>query len=111
MALLGVLALGGEQIKNSIVVLSKIRIETEQGKSPYESILDGCVSKLRPVLMVAVTTVLGMIPLTEDPFFVAMAVCIMFGLSFACVLTMIVMPVLYAIFFNVHKPVTEPPRK
>ena len=111
MALLGVLALGGEQIKNSIVVLSKIRIQTEQGKSPYESILDGCVSKLRPVLMVAVTTVLGMIPLTEDPFFVAMAVCIMFGLSFACVLTMIVMPVLYAIFFNVHKPVTEPPRK
>ena len=104
MALLGVLSLGGEQIKNSIIVLSKIRIEVNQGKDPYHAILDGSTSKLRPVLMVAVTTVLGMIPLTQDPFFAAMAVCIMFGLSFACVLTMIVMPVLYAIFFRVKNP-------
>ena len=104
MAMLGVLSLGGEQIKNSIIVLSKIRIEIDQGKPPYQAILDGSVSKLRPVLMVAVTTVLGMIPLLQDPFFGAMAVCIMFGLSFACVLTMIVMPVLYAIFFGVREP-------
>ena len=103
MALLGVLSLGGEQIKNSIVVLSKIRTEIDQGKAPYEAILDGSVSKVRPVLMVAVTTVLGTIPLLQDPFFGAMAVCIMFGLSFACVLTMIVMPALYAIFFGVHE--------
>ena len=54
--------------------------------------------------MVVVTTVLGMIPLLKDPFFGAMAVCIMFGLSFACVLTMIVMPVLYAIFFRIDEP-------
>ena len=92
MALLGVLSLGGEQIKNSIVVLSKIRHEVAQGTQPYQAILDGCVSKVRPVLMVAITTVLGMIPLLKDPFFGAMAVCIMFGLSFACILTMIVMP-------------------
>jgi multidrug efflux pump subunit AcrB len=108
MALLGMLSLGGEQIKNSIVVLSKIRSEIGAGKSPYESILDGCVSKVRPVLMVALTTVLGSIPLLTDPFFGAMAVCIMFGLSFACVLTMIVMPALYAIFFNIHEPVALP---
>ncbi|MEI8371415.1 MAG: efflux RND transporter permease subunit [Planctomycetota bacterium] len=103
MAMLGVLSLGGEQIKNSIIVLSKIRIEVEKGKSPFQAILDGSVSKLRPVLMVAVTTVLGMIPLLQDPFFGAMAVCIMFGLSFACVLTMIVMPAIYAIFFGVRE--------
>jgi multidrug efflux pump subunit AcrB len=54
------------------------------------------------VLLVAVTTVLGMIPLLQDPLFVAMASAIMFGLSFACVLTMIIVPVLYAIFFRVH---------
>ena len=108
MALLGVLSLGGEQIKNSIVVLSKIRSEIGAGKSPYESILDGCVSKVRPVLMVALTTVLGSIPLLTDPFFGAMAVCIMFGLSFACVLTMIVMPALYAIFFQIHEPAALP---
>jgi multidrug efflux pump subunit AcrB len=106
MALLGVLALGGEQIKNSIVVLSKIRTELVEGTAPYQAILKGCVSKVRPVLMVALTTVLGSIPLLKDPFFGSMAVCIMFGLSFACVLTLIVMPVLYAIFFNVHEPGT-----
>lgn len=103
MALLGVLSLGGEQIKNSIIVLSRIQTAREEGLSPYDAILDGGVSKLRPVLMVAFTTVLGMIPLTKDPFFAAMAACIMFGLSFACVLTMLVMPVMYAIFYGIHK--------
>jgi multidrug efflux pump subunit AcrB len=106
MALLGVLALGGEQIKNSIVVLSKIQTLIDAGATPYQAILDGCVSKVRPVLMVALTTVLGMIPLLKDPFFGAMAVCIMFGLSFACVLTMLVMPALYAILFDVRE--TDP---
>jgi multidrug efflux pump subunit AcrB len=104
MALLGVLSLGGEQIKNSIVVLSKIRTELEAGTPTWDAILYGCVSKVRPVLMVAITTVLGMIPLLKDPFFGAMAVCIMFGLSFACVLTMLVMPALYAILYNVREP-------
>jgi len=104
MALLGVLSLGGEQIKNSIVVLSKIRTERDAGTPAWDALLKGCVSKVRPVLMVAITTVLGMIPLLKDPFFGAMAVCIMFGLSFACVLTMLVMPALYSILYNVKEP-------
>ena len=58
----------------------------------------------RPVLMAAVTTVMGMIPLVIDPFFKAMAVTIMFGLAFATVLTLIVVPVLYAVFFRVRYP-------
>jgi multidrug efflux pump subunit AcrB len=104
MALLGVLSLGGELIKNQIVVLSKVFTEIDKGKSPYQAILDGGVSKSRPVCMVVFTTVLGMIPLLTDPFFGAMAVCIMFGLSFAAVLSLVVTPVLYAIFFNIHEP-------
>ena len=103
MALLGVLSLGGEQIKNSIVVLDKVSNEISQGKEPYQAILDGSVAKLRPVLMVAITTVLGMIPLLQDAFFASMAVALMFGLLFACVLTMIVVPVLYAIFFRIDE--------
>jgi multidrug efflux pump subunit AcrB len=103
MALLGVLSLGGEQIKNAIVVLNRITTEIHQGKDPYLAILDGSVAKLRPVLMVAFTTVLGMIPLLEDPFFAAMAVTLMFGLIFACVLTMIVVPVLFAMFFGIRE--------
>ena len=110
MALLGVLSLGGEQIKNSIVVLDKIRTEIGRGKAPYNAILDGSVTKLRPVLMVAITTVLGMIPLLQDAFFSAMAVALMFGLLFACVLTMIVVPVLYAIFYRVDEDLTIRPR-
>jgi multidrug efflux pump subunit AcrB len=104
MALLGVLSLGGELIKNQIVVLSKILTEIGEGKPAYQAILDGATSKMRPVCMVVLTTVLGMIPLVTDPFFGAMAVCIMFGLTAAAVLSLIVTPVLYAIFFGVHEP-------
>jgi multidrug efflux pump subunit AcrB len=107
MALLGVIALGGEQIKNSIVLVDEIYTQRE-GKEPYRAILDASVSRLRPVLLVAVTTVLGMIPLLQDPFFVAMAATIMFGLAFACVLTMVVVPVLYAIFFRVQETTMTP---
>ena len=75
-------------------MLSKILTEIDKGKAPYQAILDGGTSKMRPVCMVVITTVLGMIPLLMDPFFGAMAVCIMFGLSFAAVLSLIVTPVL-----------------
>jgi multidrug efflux pump subunit AcrB len=104
MALLGVLSLGGELIKMQIVVLSKILAEIDRGKEPYRAILDGSTTKVRPVCMVVFTTVLGMIPLLKDPFFGAMAAGLMFGLAFATVLCLIVTPVLYAIFFNIHEP-------
>jgi multidrug efflux pump subunit AcrB len=107
MALLGLLSVGGELIKTQIVVLSKILSEIDKGKAPYYAILDGGTSKMRPVCMVVITTVLGMIPLLKDPFFGAMAVCIMFGLSFAAALALIVTPVLYAIFYRVHEPVEK----
>jgi multidrug efflux pump subunit AcrB len=103
MALLGVIALAGEQIKNSIVLVDEIYTQRGLGKAPYHAIVDASVSRLRPVLLVAITTVLGMIPLLQDPFFVAMAATIMFGLAFACVLTMILVPVLYAIAFRVNE--------
>lgn len=103
MAMLGVLSLGGELIKMQIVVLSKIMAEIDQGKAPYEAIFGGATSKVRPVCMVVFTTVLGMIPLLQDPFFGAMAAGLMFGLAFATVLCLIVTPVLYAIFYGAHE--------
>jgi len=109
MAMLGVLSLGGELIKMQIVVLSKILTEIDKGTPPYQAILIGGVSKSRPVCMVVFTTVLGMIPLLVDPFFGAMAVCLMFGLSFAAVLCLLVTPVLYAVFYGVHEPAAETP--
>jgi multidrug efflux pump subunit AcrB len=111
MALLGVLSLGGELIKMQIVVLSKILTEIDKGKDPYQAIIDGATSKVRPVCMVVFTTVLGMIPLLVDPFFGAMAAGLMFGLMFATVLCLIVTPVLYAIFYGIHRPATPTPAK
>lgn len=102
MALLGFLSLAGMQIKNAIVLLDEINCQRAGGdKDALRAILDSCVSRIRPVSMAAFTTVLGMIPLLGDAFFVAMAVTIMFGLSFACVLTLYVVPVLYSLFFRV----------
>jgi len=73
------------------------------GKSTYDAILDSGSSRLRPVAMAAATTILGMIPLFTDAFYIAMAVTIVGGLAVATVLTMIVVPVLYAIFFKAKK--------
>jgi multidrug efflux pump subunit AcrB len=109
MALLGVLALGGELIKNQIVVLSKVLTLIDKGTPPYQALLNAGTAKMRPVCMVVLTTVLGMIPLLTDPFFGAMAVCIMFGLSFAAVLSLIVTPVLYAIFYKIKESPSNTP--
>ncbi len=102
MALLGFLSLVGMLIKNAIVLIDQIDLEIREGKIPFEAILDSSVSRLRPVTMAAITTVLGMIPLYFDVFFISMAVTIMFGLSFATVLTLTIVPVLYAIFFRIY---------
>jgi len=102
MALLGFLSLSGMLIKNGIVLLDEIELQIGKGIEPYEAILVSVQSRARPVSMAALTTVLGMIPLLQDPFFAAMAVTIMSGLAFATVLSLIVVPVLYAIFFRVR---------
>ena len=82
--------------------------KSKRGKPPYQAILDGGASKLRAILLIVVTTVLGMIPLVQDPFFSAMAISIMFGVSFAAVVALIVVPVLYAIFFGVREEAELP---
>jgi len=102
MALLGLMSLSGMLIKNAIVLIDQIDIEMASGKVPFQAIVDSGVSRLIPVSMAAMTTILGMLPLLQDAFFIAMAVTIMFGLGFATVLTLIVVPVLYAIFFRVE---------
>lgn len=107
MALLGMLSIFGELIKMQIVVLSKIVGEVAAGVTPYQAILNGGTAKMRPVCMVVLTTVLGSIPLLMDPFFSGLAVVIIFGLTFATFLCLIVTPVFYAIFFNVQEPATE----
>ncbi|MGR5137551.1 efflux RND transporter permease subunit VmeI [Vibrio jasicida] len=104
MALLGFLSLSGMVLKNGIVLLDQIEIEMKSGKEAYDAVVDAAVSRVRPVCMAAITTILGMIPLLPDIFFKPMAVTIMFGLGFATVLTLIVVPVLYRLFHRVALP-------
>lgn len=95
MSLLGLLSLSGMLIKNGIVLVEQIELEKEDGRSFYDAIIHASVSRVRPVSMAAITTVLGMAPLLTDDFFKSMAVVIMFGLGFATVLTLVVVPVMY----------------
>ncbi|EJG0101000.1 efflux RND transporter permease subunit VmeI [Vibrio parahaemolyticus] len=104
MALLGFLSLSGMVLKNGIVLLDQIEIEMKSGKEAYDAVVDASVSRVRPVCMAAITTILGMIPLLPDIFFKPMAVTIMFGLGFATILTLIVVPVLYRLFHKVSVP-------
>ena len=106
MALLGFLSLMGMLIKNAIVLIDEINVQRASGVEPFTAILESGASRLRPVSMAASTTALGMIPLVFDAFFDAMAITIIGGLLFATLLTMIVLPVLYAIVFRVPHSVT-----
>ncbi|MDD5698157.1 MAG: efflux RND transporter permease subunit [Victivallaceae bacterium] len=104
MAILGFLGLSGMLIKNAIVLLDQINLERESGIAPYQALIHSSVSRLRPVTMAAGTTIMGMIPLTFHPFFSAMAATIMCGLLVATILTLLVVPVMYMLFFRVPKP-------
>ncbi len=110
MAMLGFLSLFGMLMKNEIVLLSQIDLELASGKPPHQAIIDSAVSRVRPVTMAAFTTVLGMVPLLWDAFFSPMAVTIMGGLSVATILTLVVVPVLYAAIFRVDSAAEVPAR-
>ncbi len=101
MSLLGALSLIGLLIKNAIVLIEEIDQQIDDGKEPYDAILDATVSRLRPVILAAATTILGLIPLLQDVFFVNMSLTIMAGLGFATVLTLLFVPTLYAMLFRV----------
>ncbi len=102
MALLGLMSLSGMLIKNALVLIDQIDINIRSGMKGMEAIIESGVSRMQPVMMAALTTMMGMIPLFQDAFFVSMAVTIVFGLGFATVLTLVFVPVLYATFFKIR---------
>ena len=97
MALIGLLSLSGMLIRNGIVLVEEIGQQKKE-KSQTEAIIYAATSRLRPILLTAFTTVLGLAPLLLDVFFQSMAVVIMFGLGFATVLTLLALPVIYNCF-------------
>ena len=100
-AIVGVLGLIGMMIKNGIVLMDEINLQIEQGVEPRRALIDSSKSRLRPVMMASLTTILGMIPLLPDAMFGALAVTIMGGLFAGTLITLIFIPVLYALFFKV----------
>ena len=109
-ALLGVLSLAGMMIKNVIVLLDEIRGNKNQGMEEYDAVVMAALSRLRPVLLTSATTFLGVLPLIQDVLWSGLAVAISGGLLFGTVMTMVFVPVLYAIVFKIGegKKDTEP---
>lgn len=102
MALLGAISLTGMLLKNSIVLVDEIDARIASGKPRYDALVEASVSRMRPVALASVTTILGMLPLIFDAFFIGMAVTIMAGLAFATLLTLIAVPVVYKILFRIR---------
>lgn len=100
-AIVGVLGLIGMMIKNGIVLMDEITMEISQGVRPRMALIQSSKSRLRPVMMASLTTILGMIPLVPDSMFGSLAVTIMGGLFVGTLITLIFIPVLYSIFFKV----------
>lgn len=103
MAILGLLSLSGLLIKNAIVLVDQMDIEIGEGKPRFDAVVDSAASRVRPVMMGALTTVLGVIPLFGDAFFKSMAVVLVFGLTFATLLTLVIVPALYAVVFGIKE--------
>ncbi len=102
MGILGLLSLSGLLIKNAIVLVDQMDMETQVATGRGKALIHAAGSRVRPVMMGTLTTVLGVMPLFFDAFFQSMAVVIVFGLTFATLLTLVVIPTLYACFFGIH---------
>jgi multidrug efflux pump subunit AcrB len=102
-ALLGAMSLSGMMIKNAVVLLDQVMINLEDGMSQSQAIIESAISRLKPVMNATATTVLGMMPLLQDVFWISLAVTIIFGLAFGSLITMLLLPVLYALFYRLPK--------
>lgn len=106
MAIIGILGLIGMMVKNAIVLVDEInRLQTEEKKHPYTAVIEATVSRVRPVLMASLTTIVGMLPLVTDPMYSSMAITIMGGLTVGTIITLILLPLFYTAMFRIRKPV------
>ena len=104
MAIIGMMGLIGMMVKNAIVLVDEInRLQTEEHQSPYTAVIEATVSRVRPVLMASLTTIVGMIPLVGDPMYGSMALTIMGGLTVGTIITLVLLPLFYAAMFRIRK--------
>ncbi len=103
-AIVGTLGLIGMLIKNGIVLMDEIMLQLKSGIEPAKALIYSAQSRLRPVMMASLTTILGMIPLLPDAMFGSLAAAIMGGLLISTIITLIFIPILYALFFHIKQP-------
>jgi len=103
-AMLGVIALSGMIMRNSIILVDQIDQDLKAGHSPWEAVIESTVRRFRPILLTAAAAILAMIPLSRSNFWGPMAIAIMGGLLVATVLTLLFLPALYAAWFRIKKP-------
>jgi multidrug efflux pump subunit AcrB len=102
-ALLGLIALAGMIMRNTVILVDQIERDIADGHSRYRAIIDATVRRARPVVLTALAAILGMIPLAQSIFWGPMAITIMGGLLVATMLTLLVVPALYALWFRVRQ--------
>lgn len=101
-AILGVMALSGMIIRNSVILIDQIQKHIEAGEAPRDAIVDSAVLRFRPIMLTAAAAILGMLPLMTSSFWGPMAVAIASGLLIATILTLLVLPVMYAVTYKIH---------
>lgn len=101
-AILGVMALSGMIIRNSVILIDQIQKHLEAGEAPRDAIVDSAVLRFRPIMLTAAAAILGMLPLMTSSFWGPMAVAIASGLLIATILTLLVLPVMYAVTYKIH---------
>lgn len=104
LAIIGILGLIGMMVKNAIVLVDEVTRLTHEKMPPYEALIAATVSRIRPVTMASLTTILGMLPLLNDPMYGSLAITIMSGLTAGIIITLFLLPSIYAISFNISKP-------
>jgi multidrug efflux pump subunit AcrB len=107
-AILGILALLGMIARNAVILIDQIENERAEGKAIWNAVVDAAMSRFRPIMLTAISTVLGMIPIAPTIFWGPMSYAIMGGLLAATVLTLIFLPALYLVWFRVEEPANEP---
>ena len=108
-AILGVLSLIGMIARNGVILIEQIEIERREGRPPWEAVVEASLSRFRPIVLTAISTVLGLIPIAVTIFWGPMAIAIMGGLIVATLLTLVFLPALYITWFRISEPgVAEP---
>jgi multidrug efflux pump subunit AcrB len=107
MAIIGLFGLIGMMVKNAIVLVDEINRLRKENQHPYDAVINATVSRIRPVMMASLTTILGMAPLLTDTMYNSMAICIMGGLFVGTIVTLILVPLFYTVVYRIRRPKEE----